>query len=99
MSDNPNIYHYKPLMNEPLLVLFIFTSEEVVPVMIGLMLGIMMKNTIPFLLVSVLYIYISQKIKLRFEKGYVRHKAWSKGFIPVNTTKALPDPIIKNYHR
>ena len=99
MNKDPNVYQNKQLVNEPMLVLFVLTAEEVVPVMIGMTLGILMKNTLPFLLVSILYIYISQKIKMRFAKGYIRHKAWSKGLIPVTQSKSLPDPIAKLYHR
>lgn len=100
MSEgSPNLYRRKTLINEPLLILFVLTAEQVVPAMIGLAIGMLMKNTLPFLALAIAYIYISQKIKVRFTRGAIRHKAWAIGIIPTTPSKSLPDPIVKLFHR
>lgn len=97
--ETPNRYRCKTHINQPLLILFVFTKEQVIPLMAAVAIGMVTKQTFILVCLAMAYIYISQKVKGRFPKAYVKHKLWSYGFILTNQSKSLADPVKRTYHR
>lgn len=97
--SNPNRYRAKRHINDPLLILFVFTKEQVIPLFLAVAIGMIIKKTFILIVFASIYIYITQKLKSRFPKSYLRHKAWSKGLIITNPSKSIVDPIQKTYFR
>lgn len=97
--ESPNRYRCKSHINEPLLILFVLTKEQVIPLFAAIAIGMVTKQTLIFLCLAFAYIYAIQKLKSRYEKGFVKHKAWSLGFILTKPSKSIFDPIKKLFIR
>jgi type IV conjugative transfer system protein TraL len=99
MASNANRYKIPHRINDPLLILFIFTVEQVVPVVIALFLGMMSHQTVPALATSIIYIYGTGRLKKKYTRGYLKHRAWWMGFLPFKISKSFPDPFKREYYR
>lgn len=97
--ESPNRYRCKIHINEPLLILFVLTKEQVIPLFAAIAIGMITKQTLIFLCLAIGYIYIVQKLKSRYPKGFVKHKAWSLGLIITKPSKSIFDPIKKLFIR
>ena len=96
---SPNRYRVRPHINEPLLILFIFTKEQVIPLFAAVAIGMVTKQTLLFVGMAIIYMYITQKLKDRIPRSYLRHKTWSTGLAPTPPSKSVVDPIKKEYFR
>lgn len=97
--ETPNRYKCKEHINEPLLILFVLTKEQVIPLFVAVAIGMITKQTMLLIGLAVAYIYLTQKLKSRFPKGFVKHKIWSFGFIITKPSKSIVDPIKKLFIR
>ncbi|WP_288987705.1 type IV conjugative transfer system protein TraL [uncultured Pseudoalteromonas sp.] len=97
--ETPNRYKCKEHINEPLLILFILTKEQVIPLFAAVAIGMIIKQTLLLIGIALAYIYLTQKLKSRFPKGFVKHKIWSLGFIITKPSKSIVDPIKKLFIR
>lgn len=97
--ENPNRYRSKTHINEPLLILLVFTKEQVLPLMAAIAIGMVTKQTLVLVMAALFYIYVSQKLKGRYPKGHVKHKLWSIGMLIIKPSKSIVDPIKRTYFR
>ena len=99
MAANDNQYRIPRRINEPLVILFIFTAEQVFPVIIALFIGMMMQQTVMALLFSIFYIWGTNKLKNKYPRAYLKHKAWWLGLLPYKCSTSFPDPLKREWYR
>lgn len=97
--ENANRYRRKTHINEPLLILFVFTKDQVIPLFAAVAIGMITKQTFILVCAALVYIYISKKQKTRYPKGHTKHRMWSAGFILTKPSRSIADPIKRTYYK
>ncbi|WP_028113081.1 type IV conjugative transfer system protein TraL [Ferrimonas kyonanensis] len=91
-------YRTKLKINDPLIALFVFTEDQIIPVGIAIGIGLLTETSLQLLMVALIYIYITEKIKKRYPPGFIRQRLWSLGLLPEQPRPSKPDPFVSRFY-
>ncbi len=89
-------YRVTKRINDPMVAL-IFDADQLGPAVILAGVGNILQMTLYGFIAGAVWFWFSGYIKRNFPKGYLFHRAWWYGFLPVKSTPTLQDPMKREF--
>ena len=95
-EKNENIYRIPHRVNAPLSIAF-WNVDQIVPVFTAIGVGSVFRMMDVALVFAVVYFIVIGRIKERYARGFVTHKLWWLGFMPIGNSPSVPDPMHREF--
>ena len=91
-----NSYRVPRRINDPMIAL-IFDVDQLGPSFILAGLGNLLGATLYGAIAGVFWFWLSGYIKRNYPDGFLVHLCWFYGFLPFGDTRAMPDPLKREW--